>query len=460
MNFLGEAQRLSKNGGKSGRNLKTCLVATVYSMTSTGLVSVEIQSPEEGHPLVIDLPFCSVCSASIVIPSIFSVLLAIGAAFLPPAIDHVYQLEKLPNMSYITVSSDLDDLNPQYQAFSLSIEFSQPLTFPLPISLVLSLYTNRHGKPSRELDTILPNLTIGATTANLFKGALVNYTFVRATVSMLYPAPSLTLIWERGATIGFDFVMTVKLIGALLLIPITFSISQKISKEGIVRFSFQQKLTVLLIVIVFLSHLGSVLFGLFGGSALKLHCTEILEDIVVSYIGFYSLSLFVPFLRSDVHGHVVYVGPYFMLVFSGTYLICRDVREISKEVYRFAPEQSLRPDLSLWSLGLLSFYGLVFLVVVLAGSVEVVESRQTRFRHYIVENVVMIGCAVCYVILGGVGGALQSTALFDVLPPIGSLVYAVVMFHGHQDTEKRPGFTPGKAPKITGEAIGADPIEV
>jgi hypothetical protein len=427
-------------------------------MSRANLISVEIQSLEEANPLVADLPFFSICSASLIIPSVFSIGLLVIGTRIPPAIDQVSQVPNLSNTSNVTITSELDHLNPVHQAVSLSLEFSEPLSFPLPTFLVISLYGWRTNKPLRELEAILPNLSIGTTKAHFFKASLVNYTRLKATLSLPYPAPSATLVWEHGTTIGFDFVMTVKLIAALLLIPIIFSITQKISQRSIVRFSIEQKLTVLLIVIIFLSDLGSVLLGLFAPSTLKLPCTEILEDIVVAYIGFYSLSLFASFLRPDAHGRVVYVGPYFMMVFSGTYLIARDVREISNQTYEFFPQQSLRPEISLWSLALVFFYGLGLVASAAVGSLEVPESREIRFRHYISESLLIVLCATGYILAGNWGWV--NTALFDVLPPVGFLMYAAVMFHGQQDTQKGAGFPAEKIPATTAEtAIGADPID-
>jgi hypothetical protein len=66
---------------------------------------------------------------------------------------------------------------------------------------------------------------------------------------------------------------------------------------------------------------------------------SLLNDILWTYIGFYSLYLLVPFVLPEIRGQIVLIEP-FTSVFRGAFLLLRDVRELFADSHVFLMKSS------------------------------------------------------------------------------------------------------------------------
>jgi hypothetical protein len=398
------------------------------------LVSVELQSPEEDDPLVLDHPLLTFCSSAIVFPLLIGVCSVGLAPYLPGATTRVMEpidINPINSSINLSLQVQLSDLAPSSYPIALGLRFNDRPPKEFSLMLMISLFSNlTQSTPSRRFEAKLES-SVPSSPLPLFKSHTVDYSLVKAALQFSWPVDNaiLEFVWEYGLSIGRSYVLVVRLAVLLSFIPSLYVIFCKFKAGGYSRLNIFVVLTPALVLLAFLCNFLAAICELFRSYTLS----SLFDDLLRSYIAFYSVYLLIPFVHPESRGNIVFTGPYFVCVFCGTFLLLKDVRAILADSVEFFPESLIQYSFSWWIFGLFIVYLLVYGLYADVAFSTLLESKSNRFWYYaLVHGIADFGSLFLLLFSGRTGYG----ALTDVLPIVGTAIYVQLMFHGHQETKK------------------------
>jgi hypothetical protein len=410
------------------------------------LQTVEMLSAEDDHPLVADLPLFSVCSASVVMPVVSSVLLISASLFMPRPYMFVTTRHVIdPGVSRVfAVETTLRSVADDSRHVSLSLEFSDLIVSAQNLTVQLSVY--RRGAPAEPIAGAFRNRE---STFRVFKSRFANAT--RFTARVTFPTvPSrrpIRSVWTLANGDALEFEWGVRAIVSLLTIPALTVIGTHLLKEGFSSLSLGQRVTAALVVVSFLYYNPVSAGRPFSGRAWVV--ASFFEFLAAGFVGLHSIIVFVAFIAAE--DPQPFVGPP-----SGVFALSAAwslVDRLSLPPIWLFPDEGIGARFSA-RVGLIaSAYIVIFALYALAAAVSVRESMRRRFRYTFAVGTALLVSVVTYIVLGTAEIAVN-TAAYQVAPPIVCFLYTALMFHGYQDTADAEIAAPAKIPDDT--SIGAD----
>jgi hypothetical protein len=261
------------------------------------LEAVEVGSFDEDRPIVADLSFFSVCSASLVLPLVASVLLIFASFFIPRpfseiATSHTIEPSRTGGFAF---EAELSNLTPRIRSISLTINFSQALTSPCRILLSFAQYSDSASDPYRIQST--ENQATHATVP-LFKSYFVNASKLKFTISVptIPTASTVTARWSIASVSAFNFLAAVKVTLALLTIPAVTAVRAQVRTEAFAALRPQQQYSFAFLYFSLLTHIPLTSFL---GDSVAYIVEDIICDIGFAALAFHAVLMLLPFIMSD-----------------------------------------------------------------------------------------------------------------------------------------------------------------
>jgi hypothetical protein len=397
------------------------------------LENLEMGGPEEDRPLVADLPFFSVCTASLLLPILTSLSLLSASFFIPPpfseiSTNHTVEVSRTGGFSFET---ELSNIDPTVRSVSLAIDFGEPLTAPCRTLLSLTRFSVGSAPKIQTAEHRATHATVF-----VIDSFFINATKVKAVVSfpVLPPVEVVVSRWGFANVFAGNFVAAAKLTLALLTIPAIMSIRAQLSRKSLKSLTEQQQLSFGLLLFSVLPQLP--LTTLFGSPTADV-VEGILSDVGFAVVAGHTILILLPFVAGDQACGFWGVGPPSCL------FVLMAVPAILERVRR-PPIRFFPPDGG--DSGPNSFIGIVgaallFCIYALVSGLRAPRSNRPRLIYFLaIGTSAMIG-AGGYFALPVLGVAVVNSVFYRILPSVGLFLYANLMFHACQDTRAKSAFT-------------------